>query len=180
MTRSSSQFGGKKKYYVIIATIFSFVMIYSTLHNRRHYVYYNAANQYIINNDTVNALINVNVVVEHSTFQKKQDEKLRCDIHQYEANINKVIIDIRKLGLLFRSRHKKTIYLELKKQIEYIVDNNIKGDVYETGIWKGGTAIFMYYVMTEYEKCKSIESKRHFWYFDSFEGFAGTNKDGDK
>lgn len=62
-------------------------------------------------------------------------------------------------------------FLGLKKQIEYIVDNGIVGDIYETGTWRGGTSIYMLAVLRAYEKLKGKESGRSYFGFDSFEGF---------
>jgi len=59
----------------------------------------------------------------------------------------------------------------LKKQIEYIVDHGIVGDIYETGTWRGGTSIYMLAVLRAYEKLKGKESGRSYFGFDSFEGF---------
>eukprot|EP01084_Bolivina_argentea_P008481 15862_1 len=124
---------------------------------------------YMSSNEYMQATININSsIITHQ----------QCNISEYEANIRKLMIGIRKSNIALQSI--PIYYLELKKQIEDVVDNHIVGDIYETGIWKGGTAIFMTYVMNAYEKCKGIKSDRQFWYFDSFEGFAGTNKDGDK
>lgn len=68
----------------------------------------------------------------------------------------------------------------IRRQIEDIVDRGLDGDIYETGIWRGGTAIFMVSVLTAYEKLRGKEpSNRHFYFFDSFEGFSAQGEDAD-
>eukprot|EP00928_Gymnodinium_smaydae_P053335 TRINITY_DN37347_c0_g1_i1.p1 TRINITY_DN37347_c0_g1~~TRINITY_DN37347_c0_g1_i1.p1 ORF type:complete len:334 (+),score=30.51 TRINITY_DN37347_c0_g1_i1:21-1022(+) len=66
--------------------------------------------------------------------------------------------------------------LGLQKMLEYIVDHDVAGDIYETGCWRGGTGIFMVYVLRLYEQLRGkAHVDRHFWLFDSFSGFNGTN-----
>jgi uncharacterized protein (TIGR01627 family) len=67
----------------------------------------------------------------------------------------------------------------LQRQIESIVDSGIDGDVYETGTWRGGTSIFMVSVFRAYEALKRVTSKRKFYFFDSYEGFAEHGSEGD-
>lgn len=65
----------------------------------------------------------------------------------------------------------------LQTQLEHLVDAEIAGDIVETGTWRAGTAIFMVAVLDAYEQFKGARprAERHFWYFDSFEGFRGTD-----
>lgn len=58
----------------------------------------------------------------------------------------------------------------LKRQVEEMVDTNTAGDIYETGVWRGGTLIFMAAVTRAYERLLGKVSNRHFYGFDSFEG----------
>eukprot|EP00908_Phaeocystis_cordata_P017645 Transcript_290.p1 GENE.Transcript_290~~Transcript_290.p1 ORF type:complete len:890 (-),score=103.24 Transcript_290:238-2907(-) len=65
----------------------------------------------------------------------------------------------------------------LRKQLEDLADRGIAGDVIETGTWRAGTAAFMVGVLTAYERLQALKQGspqrlRHFWFFDSFEGFA--------
>ena len=60
---------------------------------------------------------------------------------------------------------------QLKRQIESIVNRGTAGDVYETGMWRAGTSIFIVAVFRAYERYCGIPSKRNFYFFDSFEGF---------
>jgi O-methyltransferase len=53
----------------------------------------------------------------------------------------------------------------LQHCIEDILVNNIPGDLIETGIWRGGAAIFMRAVLKAYDV-----SDRYVWAADSFEG----------
>jgi hypothetical protein len=57
--------------------------------------------------------------------------------------------------------------------IEDIIRNNIKGDLIETGVWRGGATIFMRAVL----KAHGV-SDRIVWVADSFEGFPSI-KEGD-
>lgn len=66
--------------------------------------------------------------------------------------------------------------LQLKRQLEDIADRRVVGDVYETGTWRGGTAVFMVGVLEAYESLKAhafgaAPPERHYWLYDSFEGF---------
>ena len=67
----------------------------------------------------------------------------------------------------------------LQLQLEAMVDSGLDGDVYETGTWRAGTAIFMVVVLQLYEQLNppktALVSPRHFWFFDSFEGFRATD-----
>mmetsp|Transcript_24185 Transcript_24185/g.52156 ORF Transcript_24185/g.52156 Transcript_24185/m.52156 type:complete len:277 (+) Transcript_24185:127-957(+) len=62
---------------------------------------------------------------------------------------------------------------QLKLGMEGLVDDGVCGDVYETGIWRGGTAIFMVQTLRKYERLRGSNCHRNFWFFDSFEGFKG-------
>jgi len=74
----------------------------------------------------------------------------------------------------------------LKRQVEHIVDAQVEGDIYELGSWRGGASIFMALVSTSYERLKAGQRKqqqqqqpqRHFWVFDSFEGFSADRQFG--
>ena len=68
---------------------------------------------------------------------------------------------------------------KLQKQLESIADRGIVGDIYETGTWRAGTAMFMVGVLTAYESLLAnqrtprlvLRPERHYWFFDSFAGF---------
>ena len=66
----------------------------------------------------------------------------------------------------------------LQRLIESIVDAGTKGDIYELGTWRAGTAIFMVCVFRAYERLKKVDHGRRFFFFDSFEGFRRTGDDG--
>src|SRR5271166_3817651 len=53
----------------------------------------------------------------------------------------------------------------IQKCIEDVISNDVRGDVIEAGVWRGGTAIFMKAVLqARNSKCRQI------WVADSFEG----------
>jgi len=54
--------------------------------------------------------------------------------------------------------------------VEDILKNNIPGDLIETGVWRGGTAIFMRAIL----KCHGV-TDRTVWLADSFEGMPKPN-----
>jgi hypothetical protein len=60
----------------------------------------------------------------------------------------------------------------LQKQVEYIVNYGLEGDIYETGTWRGGASIFMLSVLRAYEKMTGkSHPNREYYGFDSFTGF---------
>lgn len=136
-------------------------------------------------------------------FAKELDQKLdkkppklpaTLNASSYEAYLAKVVKSLREPAKEYRDlfpekddknffyRHRgltmaSKSYPGLKKQIEYIVDNDIVGDIYETGTWRGGTSIYMLAVLRAYEKLKGKHSQRSYYGFDSFEGFPVQTKD---
>lgn len=54
----------------------------------------------------------------------------------------------------------------LYQSCKYIIDNKIKGDFVECGVWKGGSAIIMALTLKRFEKL----SKRKIYLYDTFEG----------
>ena len=67
--------------------------------------------------------------------------------------------------------------MSLKKLIELISDtDSTNGDVYETGTWRAGTSMFMVAVFRAYASLKGRDCNRHFYFFDSFEGFRTSNR----
>jgi len=115
--------------------------------------------------------------------QKRFLRKLKGDRAAYESFVANVLASVLApsryyehlsypaKGLTMQSANNLKL---LQAQIESIVDTNVDGDVYKTGIWRAGTAIFMTAVFRAYESFLGIEPKRHFYFFDSFEGFKGS------
>jgi len=60
----------------------------------------------------------------------------------------------------------------LKLQIQEIIDNKLYGDVYETGVWREGTSIYIVGYFRAYEYLNHVESRRRYNFFDSFSGFT--------
>lgn len=59
--------------------------------------------------------------------------------------------------------------------IRRIVDDAIPGDLIETGVWRGGSAIFMRAVLKQLD-----DAKRQVWVADSFEGLPKPTNDHDR
>lgn len=55
----------------------------------------------------------------------------------------------------------------LYKAVEYIVRNNIPGDIVECGVWKGGQAMLVAYTLL-----KEGDTKRRIYLYDTFKGMA--------
>ena len=60
----------------------------------------------------------------------------------------------------------------LSRVLMRVVDEGLDGDVFETGIWRGGTSIFMVGVLSAYERLRGRTPRRHYYFWDSFEGFG--------
>jgi len=58
----------------------------------------------------------------------------------------------------------------IKVLSEIIINENIPGDFVETGIWRGGSCIFMAAILKAYQV-----TDRNIWGFDSFEGLPKPN-----
>ena len=57
--------------------------------------------------------------------------------------------------------------------LEEVLDDGVNGDLYETGTWRAGTAIFMSKVTLMYASLRRRPLEWQYWYFDSFTGFKG-------
>lgn len=55
----------------------------------------------------------------------------------------------------------------LYKSVIYIIENNIKGDLVECGVWKGGSCMLMAYTLME-----NGFTDRKIWLYDTFSGMA--------
>jgi O-methyltransferase len=55
----------------------------------------------------------------------------------------------------------------LYQSTNYILRNNIQGDLVECGVWQGGSAMLMGYMLAEAKK-----SDRSIWLYDTFEGMT--------
>lgn len=55
----------------------------------------------------------------------------------------------------------------IQMAIESVESEKVPGDIVETGVWRGGAAIYAKGVL---EAIEVLESKRHIWCCDSFEG----------
>lgn len=53
-----------------------------------------------------------------------------------------------------------SLYLTMK----YVLENNIKGDIVECGVWKGGCAMLMAYMLKKYKSNKNL------YLYDTYEG----------
>ena len=68
----------------------------------------------------------------------------------------------------------KERFLSLYQSINYIYKNKIEGDFVECGVFKGGSAMMIAFVMKDLKK-NSNENKR-LWLYDTFEGMANPTK----
>lgn len=57
--------------------------------------------------------------------------------------------------------------LALKKAMEYIVSNNIPGDIVECGVWRGGNIMAMAKILNNYK-----DYSRNIYLYDTFEGMS--------
>lgn len=61
----------------------------------------------------------------------------------------------------------------LKQSIDYIVENNIPGDIVECGVWRGGNVMAAAYLLDKYS-----DTSRSIYLYDTFEGMSEpTEKD---
>lgn len=54
--------------------------------------------------------------------------------------------------------------------VKYVLENDIKGDFVECGVWRGGNAIIAAQMIKKYE------SSKHCWLFDTFSGMTAPSK----
>lgn len=66
----------------------------------------------------------------------------------------------------FTMTSKERIYA-LYKSVKYIVDNNIKGDFVECGVYKGGSAMVIAYTLLQLN-----DKKRKIYLYDTYEGMV--------
>jgi len=67
----------------------------------------------------------------------------------------------------------KERFLTLYQSINYVINNNIQGDFVECGIFKGGSAMMMAYMLA---KKSESEKNQKIWMYDTFEGMANASK----
>ena len=100
----------------------------------------------------------------------------------YEDYVNQIAVDVSKKAKEYSwstysvkglTMQRPEELARLRSLIESLVDAGVCGDVYETGTWRAGTAIYMAAVFRAYESLQTVPKcpPRRFWYFDSFEGF---------
>ena len=61
-------------------------------------------------------------------------------------------------------------FLSLYHSMKYIYSNNIKGDLVECGVFKGGSSMMIGYCMKKFQKSNS--NKKKLWMYDTFEGMT--------
>jgi len=59
----------------------------------------------------------------------------------------------------------------IQECVEDVLENEVPGDLVETGVWRGGAVIFMRALL---KVCGDLD--RHVWAFDSFEGLPRPNE----
>lgn len=84
--------------------------------------------------------------------------------------------EVRDSGLDWPSQAHSMIGLKRMENIQHcvesVLENNIAGDMVETGVWRGGACIFMRALL----KANNIQDKA-VWVCDSFEGLPPANKE---
>jgi hypothetical protein len=107
--------------------------------------------------------------VEANTFEMIKSVKLNGDTlvlcQQTPEGTNRPAYELRNLTELSHSMIGIKRLENLQYCIESVLEDNIKGDFIETGIWRGGSCIFMRGVLMAYEVTDRI-----IWAADSFEG----------
>ena len=64
----------------------------------------------------------------------------------------------------------------LYKAVKYILENNIKGDFVECGVWKGGSCMLLAYMLKD-----AGVTNRGIWLYDTFMGMTAPGpQDGNK
>lgn len=58
----------------------------------------------------------------------------------------------------------------LRKMVQTVVEENIPGDLVETGVWRGGSCIYMKLILDAFG-----DTKRNVWVCDSFQGLPPPN-----
>ena len=61
--------------------------------------------------------------------------------------------------------------VSLIRAVDYIIENNIKGDIVECGVWKGGSIMAALHALKKHETYKDI------YLYDTFEGMAEPTTD---
>ncbi len=107
-------------------------------------------------------------------FKKRNSEKLTTQINSevynpYE-NVLRDFSEEEKEDIQFVKDYTMTgneRLVTLSRSIDYIVENNIEGDIVECGVWRGGS---MMMVANKLVKLKSLD--RNLFLFDTFEGMS--------
>lgn len=127
---------------------------------------------------TVNALVNkLNISIENLYKIREQEYLIRLlgkckdSGNRIELRIidqgdsNNIVKDLRNLTELSHTMIGKRRLDNIQYCMETVLDENIPGDMIETGIWRGGATIFMRGVLEAYGI-----TDRVVWAADSFEG----------
>lgn len=84
--------------------------------------------------------------------------------------------ELREIGRDWPSFADTMIGLKRLNNIEFcfhkVIENKVEGDFIETGVWRGGSTIFMQALIKEYEI-----NGRNVWVADSFEGLPKPNEE---
>lgn len=139
-----------------IDNLFSLVELENIIKNKTIYsrkLYLKTLYQYIVG-DTISDL---ELSVEAKVSYTGRLKAYQLDQKQREAGQDWSLFALTMTGRI----RVKTIQLLL----EEIIQNNIKGDIIETGVWRGGTSIFMRGVLDAYQ-----QHQRKSYVCDSFSG----------
>lgn len=117
-----------------------------------------------LNNELIKILIGIKQDGDFLTINKKNPDKSVTPVPE-----------LRNLTELSHTMIGRKRLDNLQYCMEEILKNNIPGDFIETGVWRGGTTIFMRGFLASYDV-----TDRFVWVADSFEGVPQSSHEEDK
>ncbi len=95
-------------------------------------------------------------------FKKKESLPEIPELTNFEKNLmNK----IKNLSMTSIERQ-----FSLIKSVQYIITNNIHGDIVECGVWKGGNMVIVAEILKKYKVFRKL------WLYDTYEGMTKPSK----
>ena len=99
-------------------------------------------------------------------FKKKQLEKSQITNDLTYSDLSDYELELYEFVRPYTMTSKERI-VSLIRSIQYVIDNNIKGDFVECGVWKGGSSM----VVAKILKDRAIEDRKIYLY-DTFDGMV--------
>jgi len=129
----------------------------------------------LLKNALLNTIYEDSVVVENPVSKWKA--KLLKRLYGADASlvrVEKYDADKRALGVDWPAHAHTMIGVKrmdnLRSCLEDVIENSVKGDFIETGVWRGGASIFAKGILNAYG-----QTDRKVWLADSFEGLPRPN-----